>query len=135
MVGLVSFFVWFLTGTTVFAGDTKNVGSASTLEGRVRLAVVFVSDGIRIGHLKSNAPQIRRLKRGTEWINAQAFTYNVSPVQFTHRIYGRFRDINNRTTCWYCSGNENVEMVHLISWCWVLTLQNSGVQSSRTSNL
>ena len=116
MVVLVSLFVWFLGVTTVFAGDTKNIGSASILDGRVRLAVVFVSDENSNWSLKEQRVQMRRLKRGEDWITTQAFTNKISPPRYIHRVYGRWRNIKlNELPAGTGSGNENVEMVHLIS--------------------
>ena len=117
MVGLASLFVWLLFGVVSFAGDTKNIGSASKLDGSVRLAVVFISDEESDWSLKEQRVQMRRLKRGEEWITTQALTYNISPPQFTHRVYGRWRDIKlSELPAGTRSGNENVDMVHLVSW-------------------
>ncbi len=116
MVVLVSLFVWFLGVTTVFAGDTKNIGSASILDGRVRLAVVFISDENSNWSLKEQRAQMRRLKRGEHWLATQSIAYNVSAPKFTHRVYGRWMDINlPHLPPGTRSGNENVEMVHLVS--------------------
>jgi hypothetical protein len=117
MVILVSLFIWFLTSTNVFAGDTKDVGSAATLEGRVRLAVVFISDENSNWSLKEQHLQLRRLKRGQDWLTKQSLAYNTDPVQYRHRIYGRFRDIKlTELPSGTRSGNENVDMVNLVSW-------------------
>ena len=117
MVVLVTLLAWLLVGTVSHAGDTQSVGSASTLEGRIRLAVVFISDEHSDWTLKEQRVQIRRLKRGEKWIAAQATAYKVSSPQFTHRVYGRWGDIKlPELPAGTRSGNENVDMVNLVSW-------------------
>ena len=99
-----------------FAGDTKNVGSAKELTGTTRLAVVFVSDEASDWSWKEQRIQKRRLKQGERWLQQQAKNYNVPTPQFKHRTYGRWKDIElNALPAGTRSGNENVEMVHIVS--------------------
>ena len=101
---------------TATAGDTKNVGSAAQLKGTVRLAVVFVSDDASQWSRKEQRIQKRRLKQGERWIQRQARSYNVYQPQFKHRTYGRWNNITiHHLPPGTRSGNENVEMVHIVS--------------------
>lgn len=102
--------------SVAFAGDTKDVGSASSLNGQVRLAIVFVSDGQSNWSRREQYVHMRRLKRGEQWIVSQSLAYHVSPPRFKHRVYGRWFDIKLPSLpAGTRSGNENVEMVHLVS--------------------
>lgn len=116
MLILKGILLWGTIITTAVAGDTKAVGSASSLRGRVRLAVVFVSDDQSNWTRREQRIQIRRLKRGEHWIASQSEAWSVNPPKFYHRIYGRWLDIKlPYLPAGIRSGNENVEMVHLVS--------------------
>ena len=113
---LKSILLWSTINNVAVGGETKDVGSASSLTNRVRLAVVFVSDDQSDWSRREQRVHVRRLKRGENWIASQSIAYNVSTPKFTHRVYGRWMDINlPHLPPGTRSGNENVEMVHLVS--------------------
>jgi hypothetical protein len=101
---------------SAFAGDTQNVGSAKNLHGTTRLAVVFVSDQKSNWTWREQRIQKKRLRLGEHWIQNASLEYGVPSPRFRHRTYGRFWDIKlDELPEGTRSGNENVEMVHLVS--------------------
>ena len=98
------------------AGETRNVGSASTLSGHVHMIIVFLSDENSRWTRREQKNMLRLLQEGERWLLEQSMIYPIQPLQFSKRIYGKRRDIKlDSLPSGTRSGNENVYLVQTVA--------------------